>query len=196
MVSLEKDFRDKEALFETTYSVAEKGPVAKYHTLLWVVATVNITFKFFTMVINTRLTDFLESNDLLVEEQAGFRAGYSTLDHIFSLHCLIDLHLNNKKRLYCAFLGYKKAFNMVTDALYGRNYYPSIGIHGKILTITKTMYANPKSCVQLDSDLTDFFICNIGVRQGENISPLLFSIFLNDLAIFMSDKTKDGTTIT
>ncbi len=52
------------------------------------------------------------------------------------------------------------------------------------------MYANAKSCVQLDGDLTDFFNCNIGVRQGENLSLLLFSIFLNDLAAFMSDKTK------
>ncbi len=60
------------------------------------------------MVINTRLTDFLESNDLLGEEQAGFQAGYSTLDYIFSLHCLIDLYLNNKKRLYCAFVDYKR----------------------------------------------------------------------------------------
>ena len=145
--------------------------------------------KFFTMVVNTRLTDFLESNDLLGEEQAGFRAGYSTLDHIFSLHCLIDLYLNNKKRLYCAFIDYKKAFDMVDRCSLWQKLL-SIGINGKILTIIKTMYANAKSCVQLDGDLSDFFTCNIGVRQGENLSPLLFSIFLNDLADFMSDKTK------
>ena len=63
--------------------------------------------------LNTRLKNYLEENDLLGEEQAGFREGYATLDHIFSLHCIIDLALAQKKRLYYAFVDYLKAFDMV-----------------------------------------------------------------------------------
>ena len=43
------------------------------------------------------------------------------------------------------------------------------------------MYQNIKSCVKHDGDLSDFFRSEIGVRQGENLSPILFSIYLNDL---------------
>lgn len=43
------------------------------------------------------------------------------------------------------------------------------------------MYTNIKSCVQYNNTKSDFFPCMIGVRQGENLSPFLFSIFLNDL---------------
>ncbi len=32
----------------------------------------------------------------------------------------------------------------------------------------------------------DLFHCSIGVRQGENLSPLLFALYLNDLQEFLS----------
>ena len=35
------------------------------------------------------------------------------------------------------------------------------------------------------NDTSDFFMCNVGVKQGENLSPFLFSIFLNDLEDFL-----------
>jgi hypothetical protein len=43
------------------------------------------------------------------------------------------------------------------------------------------MYKNAKSCVRDGFNCSDFFPSNIGVRQGENRSSLLFSVFLNDL---------------
>ncbi len=48
----------------------------------------------------------------------------------------------------------------------------------------------PKSCIQNRNGFSDFYECNIGFQQGKNISPLLFSIFLNDLAEFMSANSK------
>ncbi len=38
--------------------------------------------KFFTLLINTRLTKFMEENKLTGEEQAGFRSQYSTLERL------------------------------------------------------------------------------------------------------------------
>ena len=37
-----------------------------------------------------------------------------------------------------------------------------------------------------------FFACKNGVRQGENLSPVLFSIFLNDLENFLSNHDRFG----
>ena len=43
-----------------------------------------------------------------------------------------------------------------------------------------------QSCVRDGSNCSDFFPSNIGVRQGENLFPRLFSVFLNGLTEFMS----------
>jgi hypothetical protein len=47
------------------------------------------------------------------------------------------------------------------------------GIDGKMLIIKK----KKKNCVRDGSTCSDYFSSNIGVRQGENLSTLLFSIF-------------------
>ena len=66
--------------------------------------------KLFTAVLNNRLNKYLEDMNVLAEEQAGFRKGYGTTDHIFNLKCLIDLYLFRGRKLFCAFIDYKKAF--------------------------------------------------------------------------------------
>ena len=48
------------------------------------------------------------------------------------------------------------------------------------------MYQNAKSCVKNSDKISDFFTCSQGVRQGENLSPVLFAIYLNDFKDFMS----------
>ncbi len=145
--------------------------------------------KLFTVLLNSRLSQYLESNRLLGEEQAGFRPGYSTLDHIFTLYCIIDLYVSKKRRLYAAFVDYRKAFDTV-DRHHLWQKLISLGISGKILNVIKNMYSRAKSCIQNGNEVSDFFSCNIGVRQGENLSPLLFSIFLNDLSAYLGKDSK------
>lgn len=55
--------------------------------------------KLFTAVLNNRLNAYLEEYGLLNENQAGFRKQYSTTDHIFTLHCIIDLLRFQKKKI-------------------------------------------------------------------------------------------------
>jgi hypothetical protein len=145
--------------------------------------------KLFTTLLNARLNDYLEQNKLLGEEQTGFRAGYSTLDHVFTLNCLIESAQNRGKRLYCGFVDYRKASDTV-DRTAPWQKLLKLGIKGKVLTVIQNMYQKAKSCIRSRGQLSDTFPCKIGVRQGENLSPLLFSIFLNDLADHIGDTAK------
>ena len=59
------------------------------------------------------MSRYLEEYDLIGEEQAGFKSGYSTLDHIFSLKCIIDIYLSKNKHIFTAFIDYRKAFDNI-----------------------------------------------------------------------------------
>ena len=143
--------------------------------------------KLFTMSINVRLTKFITDQSIIGEEQAAFREEYSTMDHVFVLNELINIYLHKKERLYCCFIDYKKAFDTINRcALWGKVI--ENGINGKILKVIYNMYENAKSCVKQQSLISGLFSCNMGVRQGENLSPLLFAIFLNDFELSISQK--------
>ena len=145
--------------------------------------------KLFTACINARLTEYLDCAGIIGEEQAGFRGSYSTMDHILTLHCLIDLYLHRRKRIYCAFIDYRKAFDLVDRSCLWSKLI-SNGINGNIIRVVYNMYQNAKSCIKLGHNLSNSFACNIGVRQGENLSPLLFAMYLNDFEFFVSRQYK------
>ena len=54
------------------------------------------------------------------------------------------------------------------------------------------MYNSAKSCILMSGKTSGYFACETGVRQGENLSPLLLSIFLSDLRDNLSTYVKLG----
>ena len=151
--------------------------------------------KLFTAALNNRLIKYLEGNGFLGEEHAVFRPGYCTIDHIFTLQTLTELYLKRKKRLYCAFVDYRKAFDTVNIVSLWQKLL-STGINGKVIQVIHNLYREAKSCIKDGPVVSDFFQCNAGVRQGDNLSPLLFSIYLNDLHDYISDHCAGHTSLT
>lgn len=66
------------------------------------------------------------------------------------------------------------------------------GITGKCFNFIFNLYKDIKSKVSTNEGSTECFDCNIGVRQGESMSPILFTFFLNDLEHFLNSKNVDG----
>ena len=42
------------------------------------------------------------------------------------------------------------------------------------------MYEGVKICVRVDDDYTDYLVCQEGLKQGYLLSPILFSMFVNE----------------
>lgn len=141
------------------------------------------------------MTTFLDSNNTLSEAQAGFRSGYSPSDHIFNLYSLINYAKLKKKKLFVAFIDFQKAF----DNVWRIGLWKTIlneGINGKFLRIIQNMYSSIKSCVARNNKQSTYFQCCEGVRQGENLSPMLFALYLNDLESYLQNQSCNGISLT
>ena len=147
--------------------------------------------KLFTSILNDRLNAFADEYKKIHENQAGFRKEYSTTDHLFSLHILSELLLFQKKRLYCAFIDFEKAFDNVWRK--GLWYKLCVNdINGHMYNIITKMYNQIKSRIVHGDGISDYFNCENGVRQGENLSSFLFSIYLNDMHDFLQENVVNG----
>ena len=114
--------------------------------------------KLFTSILNSRLYTYLTRENILGNEQAGFRSQHSTLDHIFALHILSKFYIDQKKPLFCAFVEYSKAFDFV-DRTHMWQKLLSSNINGKVLNVIKNIYENAKSQVSFKNFPTSLFPC-------------------------------------
>jgi hypothetical protein len=155
----------------------------------------NVSSKIYGFIINRRLQAWVEEIDLTGEYQAGFKAGYSTIDHIFTLLACVQKQFSNNRKLYVAFIDFQKCFDTINRQLL----WPILlknGIKGKILSCIKSMYVSVKARIKCsDGRLTESINCSMGVKQGDICSPILFSIFINELTQEVISKGKHGVTL-
>lgn len=146
--------------------------------------------KLFTSLLQRRLSDYLENKELLSFNQGGFRSGYRTTDHIFILKTLINKYLDNhKKKLYFCFVDFKKAFDSVNrNKLFQK--IERKGIGGNFLNIIKDMYFNTLYSCKFGDTYSEPFLANLGVKQGDSLSPTLFNIFVDDIDSVFDDQSK------
>ena len=85
------------------------------------------------------------------------------------------------------FVDYQKAFDRVDQSLLWKKL-DQHDINGKIFSLIKNLYRKTKACVDVNGSLTDVFECRVGVRQGGNLSPLLFINFMKNFQEYVSSK--------
>ena len=52
-----------------------------------------------------------------------------------------------------------------------------------MLNAVRSLYISVSSCVKINNYFTNWFDVNSGWRQNRPLSPLLFNLFINDLAL-------------
>eukprot|EP00745_Piridium_sociabile_P004303 TRINITY_DN1254_c0_g1_i4.p1 TRINITY_DN1254_c0_g1~~TRINITY_DN1254_c0_g1_i4.p1 ORF type:complete len:981 (+),score=112.61 TRINITY_DN1254_c0_g1_i4:2532-5474(+) len=155
------------------------------------VALTSVLGKVYTNILKRRLTKWAEREEKIIEEQAGFRSGYSTIDHIFTLYSLVQKYLLRNTKLYVAFVDFRKAFDSVNRNLLW-DILRKEGVNGKAYMALRSIYESVLACVRDRCVYSDMFECPRGVKQGCLLSPLLFSFFINELAMEVAKRGRHG----
>ena len=138
--------------------------------------------KWFELILHNRLSSWVEASGLLVEEQCGFRAGRSTMDQVFTLHELLAKRREQGKRTFLAFLDVQHAYDRVwRQGLLWK--LQELGVGGHMFGLLSSMLERNSRRVASQGSLSEEFTTFIGLPQGAVLSPLLYAIFINALAL-------------
>ena len=147
--------------------------------------------KLFTAILSERLSKYSDDFFVMHGNQCGFRQGYCTVDNLFTLYSFFELLKRKKKKMYCAFIDFEKAFDKIwREGLWYKLLINNI--NGKMLNVIQIIYKDIKSNIIFNNSKSDYFPCDNGIRQGENLSLFLFAIFLNDLEDFLDNHNVTG----
>ena len=137
--------------------------------------------KTYCRIMNNRLKDFLEINNILSDEQNGFRPDRYCQDHIFSLTSIIENRMLGRKYIFACFIDFRKAFDCVNREMLWEKIETRYKVNGNLLIALKALYSKVSCAANVNSELTGWFTVDSGVKQGCILSPTLFAMFIDDL---------------
>ncbi|KAH9256784.1 hypothetical protein BASA81_005078 [Batrachochytrium salamandrivorans] len=144
------------------------------------IALINVGLKLVCKVLQMRIERFVETNNLLSYEQAGFRKREECVGQVVSLVDIIQRRQNAGINTHVLFIDIRKAFDTVpVGALLWK--LQNMGFPRRTLAFLKALYTSSSARARAGSLLSDPFPVQRGVRQGCPLSGLLFNLFINDI---------------
>ena len=146
------------------------------------ITTLHNLSKIFERILLNRITTFCRSYEILPPSQYGFRPDHSTKDAVLSMLLEIEKNAIEKSKTCCILIDLSKAFDMV-DHQTLLNVLNSLGFRGHFQKLMKN-YLNDRSFrIKYNNTLSENYKITRGVPQGSIISPILYSIYVNDFSI-------------
>jgi hypothetical protein len=145
------------------------------------ICLLNISYKIFTKVATNRINQV--ANHIISPSQTAFMRGQNILEEVVILHESIH-ELHKKKNGVVFKINFEKAYHKVKwPFLFQRLKMKDFS--SKWITWIKSFIMGGSVVVNVNDDVGHFFQMKKGMREGDPISPILFNIVTNMLAILI-----------
>lgn len=151
--------------------------------------------KLFSQVMLARLNRWAEEGSWRASTQFGFRNEVGTSEATFLKRHVLDKSREEKKPLCAAFVDFKQAYDSVDRTLLWKCL-QKLGVHGACLNILQCMYMHGSLYIKSSDGMGEAFYADLGVKQGDLLSPLFFGLFIDRIYdFFMKFAPSSGVVV-